>query len=135
MVVAYLCNLLFVINHQQGYRQKDDSEALNGILKSSGCGQLVALLQAGDEIRETQAHSRQPLLCPTVLRRKSKIKKSFSILWNQLETMKKRNRYINKKNTSTKSTAVPSSSFVGAHAGRAGTAAPGKMCVLWTESA
>lgn len=97
MVVAYLCNLLFVINHQQGYRQKDDSEALNGILKSSGCGQLVALLQAGDEIRETQAHSRQPLLCPTVLRRKSKIKKSFSILWNQLETMKKRNRYINKK--------------------------------------
>lgn len=96
MVVAYLCNLLFVINHQQGYRQKDDSEALNGVLKSSGCGQLVALLQAGDEIRETQAHSRQPLLCPTVLRRKSKIKESFSILWNQLET-KKRNRYTNKK--------------------------------------
>lgn len=75
MLVAYLCNLLFVINHQQGYRQKDDSEALNGVLKSPGCGQLVALLQAGDEIRETQAHSRQPLLCPTVLRRKSKIKK------------------------------------------------------------
>lgn len=128
MLVAYLCNLLFVINHQQRYRQKDDSEALNGVLKSSSCGQLVALLQAGDEIRETQAHSRQPLLCSTVLRRKLKIKKSFSTLWNKLETIKRRNKYI-------KWTAVPSSSFVGAHAGRAGMAAPGKKCVLWTESA
>lgn len=94
MLVAYLCNLLFVINHQQRYRQKDDSEALNGVLKSSSCGQLVALLQAGDEIRETQAHSRQPLLCSTVLRRKLKIKKSFSTLWNKLETIKRRNKYI-----------------------------------------
>ena len=49
---AHLSNLLLVINHQQRYREQDGSEALNSFLKPPRCGQLVALLQAGDEIRE-----------------------------------------------------------------------------------
>lgn len=71
---AHLCNLLFVINHQQRYRQQDDSKALNSFLKSSSSGQLVALLQAGDEVREAQAHSRQALLRAAVLKNKEKQK-------------------------------------------------------------
>ncbi len=65
---AHLSNLLLVINHQQWYREQDGSKALDSFLKPPGRGQLVALLQAGDEVGETQAHSRQPLLCPTVLK-------------------------------------------------------------------
>ncbi len=65
---AHLRNLLFVINHQQRHREQDASEALNSFLKAPGRGQLVALLQAGDEVGEAQAHSRQSLFCPTVLK-------------------------------------------------------------------
>lgn len=66
--VAHLCNFLLVVNYQQWYRQQDGSETVHSFLKPPGRGQLVALLQAGDEIREAQAYSRQPLLCPAVLK-------------------------------------------------------------------
>ena len=68
MPVAHLSNLLLVINHEQWNRQQDGSEALDGVLKPPGSGQLVALLQTGDEVGEAQAHSREPLLCSTVLK-------------------------------------------------------------------
>ena len=65
---SHLCDLLLVINHQQRNGQQDGSEALHSLLKAPGGGQLVALLQAGDEVGEAQAHSREALLCPTVLK-------------------------------------------------------------------
>ena len=65
---AHLSNLLLVINHEQWHRQQDGSEALDGFLKPPGSGQLVALLQTGDEVGEAHAYSREPLLCPTVLK-------------------------------------------------------------------
>lgn len=65
---AHLCNLLLVVNHQQRYREQDGSKALHSFLKPPGRRQLVALLQAGDEVGETQADSRQSLLCPAVLK-------------------------------------------------------------------
>lgn len=65
--MGHLCYLLLVINHQQRHREKDGSEALHGLLKPPSSGQLVALLQASDEIRQTESHGGQPLLCPTVL--------------------------------------------------------------------
>lgn len=65
---AHLCNFLLVVNYQQWYRQQDGSEALDSFLKPPGRGQLVTLLQASDEVGEAQAHSRQSLLCPTVLK-------------------------------------------------------------------
>lgn len=67
--VAYLCNFLLVVNYQQRYRQQDGSEALNSFLKPPGRGKLVTLLQAGNEVREAQAHSRQALFCTTVLKK------------------------------------------------------------------
>lgn len=67
MLGAHLCNLLLVINHEQRHRQQDGSEALDGFLKTPGSCQLVALLQTGDEVGQAQAHSREPLLCTTVL--------------------------------------------------------------------
>ena len=68
MLGAHFCNLLLVINHKQWHRQQDASEALDRFLKPPGSGQLVALLQTSDEVGEAQAHSREPLLCPTVLK-------------------------------------------------------------------
>ena len=68
---AHFCNFLLVINHQQRHRQQDSSEALNSFLKSTSRGQLVALLQPGDEVGEAQAHSGQSLLCPAVLKSKT----------------------------------------------------------------
>lgn len=65
---AHLCDLLLVINHQQRHRQQDGSEALDSFLEAPGGGQLVALLQAGDEVGEAQANSGQALLRPTVLK-------------------------------------------------------------------
>lgn len=65
---AHLRDLLLVIDHQQRNRQQDDPEALDGFLKAPGRGQLVALLQAGDEVGEAQAHGGQSLLRAAVLR-------------------------------------------------------------------
>lgn len=65
---SHLCNFLLVVNYQQWYRQQDGSETFHSFLKPPGRGQLVALLQAGDEVGEAQAYSRQPLLGPAVLK-------------------------------------------------------------------
>lgn len=64
---TYLCDLLLVVDHQQWHRQQDGAEAFNSLLEAAGSGELVALLQAGDEVRKTKTHGRQPLLGPTVL--------------------------------------------------------------------
>lgn len=59
---ANLCNFLFVVNYKQWHRQQDGSKTFDCFLKSPSCGQLVALLQAGDEVRETQANSWKSIL-------------------------------------------------------------------------
>lgn len=69
---AHLGYFLLVVNYQQWYRKQDGSETLDSFLKPPGCGQLVTLLQAGDEVGEAQTHSRQPLLCPRVLKKKER---------------------------------------------------------------
>lgn len=71
--LAHLCNLLLVVHHQQRDGQQDDSEALHGFLEAPRRRQLVAVLQAGDEVGEAQAHSGQALLCATVLKKYNKI--------------------------------------------------------------
>ncbi|TNN32335.1 hypothetical protein EYF80_057506 [Liparis tanakae] len=50
--------------------QQDDPEALDGLLEAPGRRQLVAVLQAGDEVGEAQAHSGQALLCATAGQRR-----------------------------------------------------------------
>lgn len=59
---ADLCNFLFVVNYKKWHRQQDGSEAFHCFLKSASGGELVTLLQAGDEVRETQANSWESVL-------------------------------------------------------------------------
>ena len=63
----HLGDLLLVVHHQQRHREQDGPEALHALLEAARRGQLVALLQAGDEVRETQAHGGETLLGPAVL--------------------------------------------------------------------
>lgn len=44
--LSYLCNLLFVVDHEQRNREQNGPEAFHGFLEASRRGQLVALLQA-----------------------------------------------------------------------------------------
>lgn len=66
---ANLCNFLFVVNNKKWHRQQDGSEAFHCFLKPPGGGQLVTLLQAGDEVCETQAHSWESIFRPVFLKR------------------------------------------------------------------
>lgn len=74
ILIAHLCYLLFVINHQQGDREQDGSESLDGFLKPSCRGQLVALLKAGNQVGEAEPHGRKPLLRPTILQRYTRVR-------------------------------------------------------------
>lgn len=64
---THLCNLLFVVDHKQRYGEENGSEALHGILESARGGQLIALLQARDEVSKTQTHRWQTSFRPAVL--------------------------------------------------------------------
>lgn len=59
---ANLCNFLFVVDYEKRHGQQDGSEAFDCFLKSPGGGQLVTLLQTGDEVREAQANSWESVL-------------------------------------------------------------------------
>lgn len=78
---AHLGYFLLVVNDQQWYRKQDGSETLDSFLKPPGCGHLVTLLQASDEVGEAQTHSRQTLLCPRVLKKKEKKKGLFFFIY------------------------------------------------------
>ncbi len=64
---THLCNLLFVVDHKQWYGEENGSETINSFFKAPSCGQLIALLQAWNQIRETQAHRWETPFSPAVL--------------------------------------------------------------------
>lgn len=60
--LAHLGNLLLVVHHQQWNAEQDGAELFHSLLELANSGELVAELQALDEVIELQAHSRDAAL-------------------------------------------------------------------------
>lgn len=58
----HLSDLLLVIHHQQGHAEQDGAELLHGLLKLASRGQLVADLQALDQVVQFQPNGREGIL-------------------------------------------------------------------------
>lgn len=58
----HLSNLLLVVHHQQGHTEQDGAELLHSLLKLASCSELVAQLQALDQVIKLQSHSRESIL-------------------------------------------------------------------------
>lgn len=59
---SHLSDLLLVVHHQQRHAEQDGAELLHGLLKFASRGELVAQLQALDQVIEFQANGREGIL-------------------------------------------------------------------------
>lgn len=89
-VAPHLGNLLLVVHHEQRHAQQDGPELLHCLLEFAGGGELVAELQALDQVIQLQANCRDCVLQGSFLPEGGKGEKGFGLTGQEARSWQKR---------------------------------------------